>query len=144
MRKTSGTLIAIAVAALASLAVLAPQHSIAAGSSSSVSFSAAQVSAGSKAFQQNCSTCHGTNLEGGAGPALSGPNFQTLNNKVHAKVGDIFTYMTTNMPLNAPASLTHDQYTTIMAFILSKNGYHPGGSPLTYSSALNSKAPITK
>jgi mono/diheme cytochrome c family protein len=135
---------AVAVAAFTAVAILAPRHSVAAGNSSSVTFSAAQVSAGSKAFQQYCSTCHGTNLEGGAGPALSGPNFQTLNDKVHAKVGDIFTYMTTNMPMNAPASLTHDQYTTIMAFILSKNGYHASGSPLTYAAAIKSKAPITR
>jgi polar amino acid transport system substrate-binding protein len=45
------------------------------------------------------------------------------------------------MPLNAPASLTHDQYVSIMAFILSKNGYHPGSSALTFSGASNSSAP---
>jgi len=140
MPKAPGTLIALAVAAFAAIAIVAPRHSEAAGSS--VSFSAAQVNTGEKNYQAKCSTCHGTSLEGGAGPALSGPNFQTLNSKVHAKVGDIFTYMTTNMPLNAPASLSHDEYVSILAFILSKNGYHPGSSPLTYSGALKSSAPI--
>ena len=86
--------------------------------------------------------CHGTNLEGGAGPALSGSNFETLNNKVHAKVGDIFSFMTEDMPLNAPASLSHDEYVSILAFILSKNGYHAGTSPLTYAQAMKSSAPI--
>lgn len=113
-------------------------------STTPVTFTAAQESAGSAAFQTNCSTCHGTHLEGGAGPALSGPNFKTLSSKVKANVSDIFTYMTTNMPLNAPASLSHTEYVNIMAFILSKNGFTPGGAPLTYSSAINSKAPIVK
>ncbi len=88
--------------------------------------------------------CHGASLEGGAGPALTGPNFKTLSTKVHASVSDIFTYMTTNMPMNAPASLSHDQYVNVMAFILSKNGYKAGGSPLSFSSATKSKAPIVK
>jgi hypothetical protein len=52
--------------------------------------------------------------------------------------------MTTSMPMNAPASLKHDQYVAIMAFILSKNGYHPGSSPLTFSAAINSKAPVDR
>ncbi len=88
--------------------------------------------------------CHGTALEGGAGPALTGPNFKTLSSKVHATVSDIFTYMTTNMPMNAPASLPHKDYVNIMAFILSKNGYKAGGSPLSYGTASNSKAAIVK
>ncbi len=109
-----------------------------------VSLSAAQVSSGSKAFAQNCASCHGAALEGGAGPPLSGANFKTLSSKVHATVGDIFSYMTSNMPMNAPASLTHDQYVAIMAFILSKNGYQPSSSALTYSAAMQSKAPIQR
>ncbi len=46
--------------------------------------------------------------------------------------------------MNAPASLTHDQYVAIMAFILSKNGYQPSSSALTYSAAMQSKAPIQR
>jgi hypothetical protein len=42
------------------------------------------------------------------------------------------------MPLNDPASLTHDQYVSIMAYILHFNGYKPGTKPLTYASATNS------
>ena len=109
-----------------------------------MSFTAAQASTGAKAFAAHCAACHGTELEGGAGPALSGPNFKTLSTKVKASVGDIFTYMTTNMPMNAPASLSHADYVAILAFVLSKNGYAPGSRALTFAQALSSGAAIVK
>lgn len=107
-----------------------------------ISFTSAQVSAGSKAFALHCAPCHGSQLQGGAGPALSGPNFKTLSSKVKARVSDIFTYMTTNMPLNAPASLSHADYVDILAFILSKNGYHAGSAALSFSTASASSASV--
>lgn len=115
-----------------------------AGASTGISFTSSQATAGHKQFTQSCAQCHGERLEGGAGPALTGPNFETLSKKVGARVGDVFTYMSTNMPLNEPASLSHDQYVKIMAYILSKNGYKPGKTPLTYAKAENSKADIIK
>ena len=134
-----------AAAAFALLAaVLLPVTVHGSASGTQVSFTAAQVSAGSTAFQAHCSACHGTNLEGGAGPALTGPNWKTLSVKVKAKVTDIFTVMTTEMPLNAPASLSHTDYVNILAFILHKNGYQAGSAPLTYTSAINSQAAILK
>lgn len=123
---------------LTPLAVLA----LAATGTSSVSFTASQMSKGDKQFAQSCAACHGEHLEGGAGPALTGPTFETLSKKVGANVGDIFTYMSTNMPLNEPASLSHDQYVSIMAYILSQNGYKPGKKALTFKIAETSKAPI--
>jgi alcohol dehydrogenase (cytochrome c) len=131
-------LAAASLAAAISLGALVPLGTHAA--STSITFSSDQQSAGSKLFENTCATCHGSALEGGAGPPLSGQNFKTLGSKIGATVGDIFTYMSTNMPMNNPASLTHTQYVEIMAFILSKNGYHAGGAPLTYATAESSKA----
>lgn len=133
---------AAACALLAATALLDGALGQAAGTP--VSFTAAQASAGSAAFAAHCSACHGEHLEGGAGPALTGPNFKTLSTKVKASVSDIFTYMTTNMPMNAPASLSHTQYVDILAFILSKNGYHAGGTAMTFASASASSAAIVK
>lgn len=126
---------------LTPLAVLALA---ATGAPTKISFTSSQMARGEKQFAQSCATCHGENLEGGAGPALTGSTFETLSMKVGANVGDIFTYMTTNMPLNEPASLSHDQYVSIMAFILSRNGYKAGGKALKFTTALASKAPIIK
>jgi len=125
---------------LAPLAVLA----LAASSATNISFTSSQMTSGAKQFAQSCAQCHGDHLEGGVGPALTGPTFKTLSKKVGASVGDIFVYMTTNMPLNDPASLSHDQYVHIMSYILSKNGYKPGKMPLTFRTAESSKAPIIK
>ena len=99
---------------------------------------------GTQPSKRPAAPCHGTELEGGAGPPLTGQNFKTLSTKVGATIGDIFTYMTTNMPLNDPASLSHTQYVDIMAFILSKNGYHAGDAPLTFAAASASKAKAIK
>ncbi|HET9096923.1 MAG TPA: cytochrome c [Candidatus Baltobacteraceae bacterium] len=107
-----------------------------------ISFTGAQAVSGEKQWEQSCAPCHGANMEGGAGPALAGPNSLTLTTKLHATVSDIFGYMTTNMPLNAPASLTHDQYVNIMAYVMKLNGYAPSSVPLTFERADSSKAPL--
>jgi len=103
-----------------------------------VSFSAAQAAAGDKLYAAKCSACHGERLEGGAGPALSGATLTTLSKNTKLTIGDMFTFITQQMPLNEPASLTHDQYVSIMAYILHFNGYKAGAKSLTYAAATNS------
>jgi mono/diheme cytochrome c family protein len=132
----------IVAAALGAGFAMLPRATVAGGTA--IGFTKAQMTAGATLFAQSCATCHGDNLEGGAGPALTGPPFKTLSTKVKANVGDVFTYMTSNMPLNAPASLTHDQYVNVLAFILSKNGYRSGSTKLTFGEAKASKAAIIK
>jgi mono/diheme cytochrome c family protein len=107
-----------------------------------VLYAPAQAAAGATVFASKCAQCHGANLEGGAGPPLSGPNMTTLGTKTHLTVGDLFGYLTTNMPMNDPASLSHDQYVAVLAFILKENGYPAGATRLTWTSASNSKVPV--
>ncbi len=102
-----------------------------------------QAKAGAAAFAKSCASCHGVKLEGGVGPPLSGPNMATLGTKTNLKVGELFGYMTTNMPMNAPASLSHDKYVQILAFILEQNGYPSGPKPLTYAEAESLKVTMT-
>jgi polar amino acid transport system substrate-binding protein len=83
--------------------------------------------------------CHGASLEGGAGPPLAGQNMTTLGTKTHLTVGDMFSYIASNMPMNAPASLSKDEYVKILAYILKQNGYPAGSKPLTYTSAESAK-----
>jgi polar amino acid transport system substrate-binding protein len=107
-----------------------------------VLYSSAQAAQGASLYASKCALCHGAQLEGGAGPPLSGQNLTTLGTKTHLSVGDLFTYITTNMPMDAPASLSKDQYVKIMAYILKQNGYPAGSKPLTYQSAVSVKAPV--
>ena len=101
-------------------------------------YNATQASAGSKAYGANCASCHGAQLEGGVGPALSGATLNTLAKNTKLSVGDMFTFLSQQMPLNAPASLSKAQYAAIMAYILKYNGYPAGAKELTYDGAMKS------
>ena len=123
---------------MAALAVGQGAMTAVGASSPSISYRAVQSTAGSKLYEAKCSACHGANLEGGAGPALSGATLTTLSKNTKLTIGDMFTFIAQQMPLNEPASLTHDQYVSIMAYILHYNGYKTGSKPLTYDAAMNS------
>lgn len=102
-------------------------------------YSATQAAAGSKDYATNCSSCHGANLEGGVGPALSGATLNTLAKNTHLSVGDMYTFISQQMPLNAPASLKPDQYVAIVSYILKYNGFPAGSKALTVKTATASK-----
>jgi polar amino acid transport system substrate-binding protein len=111
-------------------------------SRTAVPFTAAQAVAGARLFEAHCAACHGSSLEGGAGPALSGATLNTLAKNTHLTVGDMFAFIAQQMPLNEPASLKHSEYADIMAYILSQNGYKSGTDKLTYQAAMKSSVPI--
>ena len=76
---------------------------------------------------------------GRRGAAAERPQHDHAGTKTHLTVGDMFGYIVSNMPMNAPASLSHDQYVAVLSYILNKNGYPAGSKPLTYASANASK-----
>jgi len=100
----------------------------------------AQARAGEEKFAENCSYCHGNNMEGRAGPALKGRLFAPASGQYH--LGDIFTVVSQNMPATQPASLPAGDYVEIMAFILENNGYPAGDTALTFDGARNSTMPL--
>jgi len=125
--------------ALNAMSKPAHAHVAMASAAGAVSYSATQAATGLKAYGANCASCHGEKLEGGVGPALSGATLNTLAKNTHLTVGDMFTFMSQQMPLNAPASLPKEQYAAIMAYVLKYNGYPAGSKALTYASATDSK-----
>lgn len=90
-----------------------------------------QAAAGHQVFTQHCAKCHGSELQGQAGPALAGPKF--ASNLAYSKMSaqQLFTFMKTQMPADAPASLSKQQYLQTLSYILSKNGYPQGTTPLS-------------
>ncbi len=92
-----------------------------------------QVDSGAMLFADNCARCHGAAGEGteraprlvglaeGALP-LDPPATATVRTTQFVTVGDVATFAATNMPADAPGSLSVDQYLAILAFDLSANG----------------------
>jgi polar amino acid transport system substrate-binding protein len=129
-----------ALAALAVGVLAWSAAALAAASHPPALYTNAQASQGAPLYASKCAMCHGAQLEGGAGPPLVGQNITTLGEKTHLSIGDMFNYIESNMPMNAPASLSKDQYIKIMAYILKQNGYPAGSKPLTYASASGAKS----
>jgi len=98
---------------------------------------------GQKLFAANCASCHGGEGQGAKGPALVGASALPANPPPTAKVrtqrfrtaGDVLDFMKKNMPMNAPGSLTDDQYAAILAYDLHANGVDLAGKKVDKSSA---------
>jgi polar amino acid transport system substrate-binding protein len=102
----------------------------------------AQALEGAKVFAAHCATCHGTQLEGGAGPALVGPDFVAEISQDRLSLGDVFGMVAYQMPYDAPGSLSHADYEDIVAFLMARNGRTLMGPGLVYDTALKSTAPF--
>ncbi len=98
-------------------------------------FTQAQADRGRVAYGPNCGTCHGDALQGTGAPALKGASFVAQwNGKA---LTELYTYVHKQMPLGKPDSLTGQQYTDIVAFMLAQNGVPAGTATLTPQSPMN-------
>jgi len=90
-------------------------------------FTAEQAKRGEALYKENCAACHGEDLAGsGPMPALAGNDF-VANWKT---VGDLFEKTHTSMPASAPGSLSEQQTSDILAFMLSKSNFPAGQTEL--------------
>jgi uncharacterized protein YjbI with pentapeptide repeats len=92
-----------------------------------VVFTPAQVTQGRGLFGSSCTGCHGENLQGLDAPPLTGDFF---THWYDGPVAALFDYIITTMPLDRPGSLTPQQTAALVAFILERNGFAPGETPL--------------
>jgi alcohol dehydrogenase (cytochrome c) len=91
-------------------------------------YSTEQAAQGAALFKQKCAVCHGANLQGGAGPALVGNQFFL---RYRSKpLGALWSTIHTEMPLTAPSTLSNAQSLALVAFILQRNGFPAGPSPI--------------
>ena len=92
-------------------------------------YTADQATAGRTKYNANCAACHGQNLQGGAGPALSGTSFAA---KWRGRpLSDLYTVAHDQMPLTAPGSLPEATSWQIIAYLLSFNGFQAGTTALS-------------
>jgi mono/diheme cytochrome c family protein len=81
-----------------------------------------QAAMGEELFQTICSDCHN-----GSYP-LHGRDFQRT--WTGQPLWRLYEYMSWNMPYGAAASLSAEQYTALTAYILQKNEYPAGDTPI--------------
>lgn len=90
------------------------------------------VANGATVYAQNCAACHGDQLDGnkGAFPPLVG-RAAVLD---HPSAAELYQYVRRAMPYSNPGSLTDDQYYSVVAFLLNKNGVLGDNATLDASS----------
>jgi mono/diheme cytochrome c family protein len=117
------TTVAVAVASISSVplsAVLAETVS---------SYTQAQADRGRRAYDANCSGCHGTTLGGSAEvPTLAGSGFRE-----HWFIGSpapFMAFIAANMPQQDPGSLSPQAYADIAAYLMSRNRVRAGDTEL--------------
>jgi alcohol dehydrogenase (cytochrome c) len=114
------------------LAVVLAMAASAAEAKSDGYYTAAQAARGATAYTQYCGQCHGANLQGDAGPALSGQTFR--QGYGGGTVEQLYDFISRQMPQNEPGSLTQRQYIDVTAYILSRNGFPAGSLAMTTAS----------
>ena len=90
-------------------------------------YSEAQAERGGKRYADQCATCHGAEMTGGAGvPGLAGVEFLFgWNNK---SLADLLEYLKQNMPPTQPGALSDSQYAEVIAAMLKANKFPPAAS----------------
>lgn len=76
------------------------------------------ASQGQTIFSSKCAQCHGANGQGSTAPALIGTN-ANLGKYNNAK--KLLDFISTAMPLNAPGSLSHQDYLNVLCYLLVQN-----------------------
>jgi mono/diheme cytochrome c family protein len=103
----------------------------AAGTDSPAVYTAQQAAEGGQVYASQCASCHGARLEGEIGPAMTGSQFQQMAAAQQLTGASLLGVISQSMPKSTPGSLTAAQYASVTAFILSRNGFLPGSTPLT-------------
>jgi hypothetical protein len=78
------------------------------------------------AFGQSCAGCHALASEGKA-PLVGEPFWKSFAQKT---VGDLFEFVSANMPNGNPRSLSESTYRDIVALMLKSNGFPAGNTEL--------------
>ena len=103
-------------------------------------YTADQADRGHQDFNNHCAQCHRPDLTGGpdVSPLVGG---KFLSKWSSQKASDLIDFEHQKMPANNPGSVPVDQLYRITAYILQRNGFTAGSTPL---SADSSDRPLKK
>ena len=94
-----------------------------------------QAAAGQKLYQAQCATCHGANLEGGAGPSLKGAAWHQMYGG--AKLLTVWGEIKGPMAQDVGTTYTTQQSLDILSYLLQQNGLPSGNQPLADTKELS-------
>jgi mono/diheme cytochrome c family protein len=104
----------------------APAAGAGAGTVWDGAFTEAQAARAASTFSANCAECH-TLGGSGDGQLVGTPFWEGYSQKT---VGDLLTFVRTNMPSGAEGTLSPSMYADLVALILKSNGLPPGSMEL--------------
>ena len=105
-------------------------------------YSEEQAQRGAEQYRARCASCHSADLRGNSNsPSLLGMSFMFVWEG--RSLGELFEKMRSEMPTDAPGSLSAQAYADVLAFILSSNQFPAGSSDLTADQSLLNGISIT-
>ena len=90
-----------------------------------------QARAGAAAYDADCASCHNADLLGNSGPTLSGSRFASYVQFTKITPTQLLAFTASQMPANAPGTLSATDYNNIFAYILSYDKYPSGTQPVS-------------
>jgi mono/diheme cytochrome c family protein len=85
-----------------------------------------QITTGRETYNDDCAQCHGENLQGVSGPALSRSALVSFGT-----ADQLFSFISDQMPLGAAGSLSEQQYENIVAYLLNQDNLLPPGEVIS-------------
>ena len=89
-------------------------------------YTTGQVEAGQAAYESNCATCHNVKTYEDMWAGWEGRTVENL-----------WYFLIAEMPADNPGSLLDEEYTNIVAIILSEMGFPAGDTPLTPNNGMD-------
>ena len=98
-------------------------------------FTDAQAERATATFSQSCARCHTLAADGSGNRPLTGDKF--WEGYTQKTVGDLLTFVKTNMPNGQGGSLPAASYNDLVALILKSNGFPAGKTEVTPETVAN-------
>ena len=92
-------------------------------------YTAEQATRGQVIYDEQCGFCHGEDMSGGQAPGLAGPDFVAFWDT--APLSELVNKIQTSMPQSSPGTLSGQESTDIVAYMLQVGEYPTGDTELS-------------